>query len=457
MTHPPIESLLRQHFPPQQFAIHGIGAYASDASYASPIYPQAVFYVEKTKDIPIILSLANHYKIPITGRGAGTGKSGGSIPEPNGIVLSFERMNKIIDINIKTCIAEMESGVITGDLKIAAEKLDLYYPVDPASLAQCTIGGNVLENAGGPNAFRYGVTRNYVTGLEGYFGNGEAFKLGGKLYKDVAGYDLKQLLIGSEGTLGLVTKIYLKLIPKPHYSAGIWMMFDDLNHACYYITSFLRRYSNVVVAEFMPLFCIESTLEYLGHHSLPIQKPLKKAFHALILIEDQSKQALKQTLSYFSKHFSTCNQNEMKALINFRQNISLALSKRAIHKRSDDITVPPDKVESYMSFLDQLNYQNPYTLTGYGHLGDGNIHSNILNMNPSISDQKWSLDSQALSDLCMETALSLGGTPSGEHGIGILKKKWLPHYFSPFELSIMKQIKHYCDPNNILNPSKLFI
>ncbi|MAH81429.1 MAG: hypothetical protein CMP39_07155 [Rickettsiales bacterium] len=428
--------------------------YKTDKSYEEGVVPALLVIAQSAIDIKIVLDFANKYKIPLTVRGAGSGKSGGAIPEKGGILLSLEKLDQILDLDLNNSCITVEPGVITDTIKDAAKQVGLFYPPDPSSSDWCTIGGNIAENSGSSNALKYGVTGDYVLGLEGFFANGEPFKLGGKLYKDVAGYDLKKLLVGSEGTLAIITKIILKLIPQPKVSESIWCCFDTMSDACDYLQRIARSSLRPAAAEFLEKACVDA-VEKIHQKTYPFNTG-----NAVVLcrFDAQSSTELndmlniaKDEISHF-ENTSVFTGNEEDYWF-VRRATSKALEQAYGHKTSEDVTVPPAEIATYLAAIKTLDPTSEITFVGYGHLGDGNIHTNILMHQPN--PKRWKEIKQEWVKKVLELCISMGGTLTGEHGIGVTKKEYMPMYFSESEIKIMKQIKAVFDPNNILNPSKV--
>ena len=410
---------------------------------------------EKDDDIKILLDYTNTHKIPITVRGAGSGKSGGAIPENDGIALSLEAYNNILEVDPDNHCMVVQPGVIVDTIKAAADKHQLFYPPDPSSSDWCTIGGNVAENAGGAAAIGYGVTGDYVLGLEGFFGNGTPFKFGGKCVKDVAGYDMKKLLVGSEGTLAIITQITLKLIPKPDHQTSIWATFNTLEDGAQFIQSLRHNALRITAAEFMEKACINAVENQDNNHI-----PFNTGNAAVLCrFESPTQAGVDAGLSTLKKQVSqiagaTLYHGDDARYWQVRHAISESLESQYKHKVSEDITVPPGQIIAYLTRVKALKHSDNIQIIAYGHLGDGNIHTNIVNN--SLSDAQWQDKQEHWIKTVMSIALELGGTLTGEHGIGLSKKAYMPLSFSEAELSILKQIKAVCDPNHILNPSKLF-
>ena len=373
--------------------------------------------------------------------------------------MSLDKMNKIIDFDTDNATITVEAGVVIKDLQDTVEKQGLFYPLDPASLNICTIGGNVAENAGGPRALKYGVTRDYVIGLKGVWANGASFELGGKQMKNVAGYDLIGLLVGSEGTLAVITEITLKLIPKPTIVLEALCGFDDPLHAANALASIRTSGVQPSTAEYMLDICVQASASYM---EINAQFPAANTYIIWQVDGTDTQSAANQLLkieqicqkfkSVFWQPMDSVNVSNH--VWSIRRNISLGLRKMAGNKCSEDIVVPPASVPECIKKLQKLQHECGIRVIGYGHLGDGNIHVNILKM--SASDQDWALYKDEMVASVMELAVSMGGTISGEHGIGLTKKQFMPLVFTSNDLDIMKSIKKIIDPNHILNPGKVF-
>mgnify|MGYP001292665805 CR=1 FL=1 len=435
---------LQCEFSEDQLILSPDSNYCEDYSQLPAQTPKCVVKVNQAVEVQTVLKLANQYRTLVTTRGGGSGKAGGSIPEENGIVLSLENMKKIIDIDLVNRTVTVEPGVLVADLQVAVESNNLWYPVDPASLKICTIGGNVACNAGGPRALKYGVTGDYVLGMQGFYGDGTPFQFGGKLYKDVAGYDLKRLMIGSEGTLGLITTITLKLLSIPQQERLYWFSFDTLETGVDYLVQLLQQNYQPSAAEFMPRICMKAVEKYQG-------KSYSFSDHAahLLLAFD----SVEEPDFSISPHVVAVSQEDQAELWQIRRDMSLALSHISRNKCSEDITVPVSKLAELMRGLRRLSDQTGYLCLGYGHLGDGNVHVNILNVDKS--DEEWQQDKDIIVGKIIKLGVDLGGTLTGEHGVGLTKKAYMDLYFTARDLEIMKGIKAQCDPNGILNPSKI--
>ncbi len=418
--------------------------------------PDAVALPDTTEQIAALLKLANKYQFPVIPRGAGSGMTGGALPVQGGLVIVFSRMNRIIEIDSTNLIAVVEPGVITGELQAELKKQGLMYPPDPASLKFCSIGGNAAECAGGPSAVKYGVTRDYIIGLELVLPTGETMQTGVRTEKGVVGYDLTHLFIGSEGTLGIFTKLILRLLPLPECKATFLLNFSALADA------------TKLVAEIMSAGLVPCTLEYMDKTAIQVVRdrlaaPPPDDTEALLLVEfDGTKQEVQQLSNQFTTFVQlqknchlrrAATDTETAELWLARRSISPATLSLAPDKISEDVVVPRSKIPDLVTFTDQLAQKLDLIILTFGHAGDGNIHVNIM-LDKSI-EQELNRGRKAKKRL-FEFVLSLGGTLSGEHGIGTTKSEFLPMEIDDTALSIMKRLKTLFDPNNILNPGKIF-
>ncbi|MDD5756301.1 MAG: FAD-linked oxidase C-terminal domain-containing protein, partial [bacterium] len=385
--------------------------------------------------------------------------SGGSVPTAGGIVLSLEKMNKILEIDEENMMIVTEPGVITGPLQAEVEKKGLFYPPDPASLDSCHIGGNLAECAGGARAVKYGVTKDYVVGFEAVLPSGEIIKLGGKLLKNVVGYDLISLIIGCEGTLAIITRIILKLVPLPKVKIDLLVPFDNYATASQTIVEIIKSKVVPAAIEFMDKESILACEECLGR-----QLPFRDA-EAQILIEldgDDKEYLEKQAEMVGELCLNKGAQDVLVAdtkanqekLWEVRRKISESLKLTGGLKVSEDIVVPINQMPQVLSQLQELSKKLAVKIVCFGHLGDGNIHVNILKK--ELADEVWNKILPEAINGVFDITVAAGGTISGEHGIGVTKKKYVPRVLSTAEINIMKQIKKTFDPNNILNPGKIF-
>lgn len=429
--------------------------YSYDATQ-SIFEPQWVVWAETTYQISQIMKLANEYNVPVTPRGSGTGFSGGALPVKAGIILSLVRMNRIISIDPENLFAEVEPGVITADIDRAAGKYGLFYPPDPASLETSTIGGNVAESAGGPRAVKYGVTRDYVLGVEAVLPTGEIIQTGSRTTKCVVGYDLTRLLVGSEGTLAVFTKIFLKLVPKPEASGTLLALFRDVSTAAKSVSAIIARKIIPTTLEFMDKATIDCVRGYTND-DIPTETG------ALLLIEiDGAKETVlrqKEHVVEICKKLGAIsiktaqNEEQRTRLWSARRAISPALHQLGPDKYNEDIVVPRSKVPHILKNIDEISKKFSLHIINFGHAGDGNIHVNIMTDN-SIVGIKDKVE-QAIQEIFRST-IELGGTLSGEHGIGITKAPFLSIELNSATINAMRAIKKALDPKNILNPGKIF-
>ncbi len=418
--------------------------------------PDVVVRPDKVEEIQKILKLANERLIPVYPRGAGTGLSGGSLPIRGGIVLDLTRMNRILEIDEDNLVAVVEPGVITEHLQQEVEKRGLFYPPDPASLKTSTIGGNVAECAGGPRAFKYGVTRDYVLGLEVVTPQGEVIRTGGKTVKNVTGYDLTRLYTGSEGTLGVITKIFLRLIPKPEAKKTLMAVYDRLDDAADNVTMIIRRGIIPVTLELMDDRTIQCVERYCKM-GLPIDA------EAILIIEvDGPKDLVERQAVEIAELCRANGAREVRIAEDEKGREEIWAARRAVSaavvqikptKISEDVTVPRSQIPNMIRRLKEIASRYNLDLVIFGHAGDGNLHPNIL-CDKNDPDEMKRVE-KAIGEL-FQAAVELGGTLSGEHGIGIMKAPYLKLETGDTGYDVMLAIKKALDPNNILNPGKIF-
>lgn len=419
--------------------------------------PQVVVKPTDSKAIAKLLAFANEKKLPVTPRGAGTGLSGGCVPVYGGIVLSLERMNRILKIDRDNFMAIVEAGVTLSDLQSEAERQRLSYPVYPGEMT-ATIGGNVATNAGGMNAVKYGVTRHHVLGLEAVLPNGEIIKTGGEFVKCSTGYDLTQLIVGSEGTLAVVTKVILKLTTKPAKREVLFIPFMNLQDAIDAVPEILRLKMTPLGIEFMERSIIEIVEKHLGKE-LPYHN--YEAF-LMIIMEGESDNEI---YDYFSKVEEICKQHgavealipgserAKRRLLDAREKFYPAIKSFA-PMEIVDVVVPRSEIAKFVRRIKEISEEYKVPVVVYGHAGDGNVHLHPICLN--MSREEWGRRLPHLMGEIYHAGASFGGAISGEHGIGFGKKAYLPIQMDNAHLSIMKVIKKAFDPNNILNPGKIF-
>lgn len=451
-----VSKLLKTGFLPEQVVATeaALSCYGYDAT-RQQTEPLLALLPDNEEQLKIILEIAGEKSLKIFPRGAGSGMSGGSIPTDDGIIISLTRMKQILEIDQENMIATVEPGVITGELQEEVSRYGLFYPPDPASLAFSTIGGNVTENAGGPRAVKYGVTGNFVMGLEAYLVNGEKIKCGNKCIKSVSGYDLTSLLVGSEGTLAIITKILLKLLPAPETVKTSLLAFTSMAAAANAVNAMFKHQIN------------PSTIEFLDHHSinavrsaLPFTLPDEANTVLLVEIDgpEVSVQAQSKKLGQLFKDealllIDAKNENEREQLWLARRKLSPAIANIAPHKINEDIAVPLAAIPEVISRLESLSQEIDLPIVCFGHAGDGNIHVNVM---LDKNDPSQAIRGHQAIDKIFAITLELGGTLSGEHGIGNTKSAYFNKEWTPATIATMQALKKAFDPGNRLNPGKIF-
>ena len=418
--------------------------------------PDAVLFPGGVKEVSGVMRLANREIFSVTPRGAGSGFTGGSLPVNGGIVMVMERLNKVLKIDQNNLTALVQPGVVTGEFQEEVERLGLFYPPDPASLKFCTIGGNVAECAGGPRALKYGVTKDYVLGLEFVLPTGEIVHTGVKTIKGVVGYDLTRLMVGSEGTLGIVTEITLKLIPLPQAFKTMLAIFPDIKDAALTV-------SKIIASKIIP-----TTLEFMDQESIGgveayLKMGLPVDMGALLLIEVDGEHEVVDSQAGIIKEIClergakevkiAKNKKEAKGLWKARRAVSPSLTRIKPHKLNEDVVVPRDRVPDIISGIREIANRYNLTIANFGHAGDGNIHVNV--MVDKDDPEELKRGEKAVEDIFRLT-IALDGTLSGEHGVGTAKAPYIGMELGQREISLMKDIKHVFDPKGILNPGKIF-
>lgn len=429
--------------------------YAYDSTAACYI-PDAVVFPVSARQVSQIMQTAIRFRTPVIPRGSGSGMTGGALAVKGGIVIVFSRMNRIVEIDQENLIARVQPGVITAVFQDQVKRHGLFYPPDPSSANFSTMGGNLAECAGGPKAVKYGVTRDYVLGLEAVLPTGEIVRTGVRTAKGVVGYDLTRLIVGSEGTLALITEATVKLLPLPESVKTLTAAFASMNAAARAVSAIIRSHIVPRTIEFMDNASIRLAEAYLNV-GLPVDAG------ALLIMEVDGKQneidGLARALEALSRQLDavavTVAETEAQAqqLWQARKAISPALFKLAPHKINEDIVVPRNRVPDLVARIDDLRRQTGLTMVAFGHAGDGNIHFNImLDKSDEIALQKANRAVDALFDY----TLALGGTISGEHGVGIAKAPFLRKELTHEVLALMERIKKAFDPLGLLNPGKIF-
>jgi len=429
--------------------------YSYDSSYVKETKPALVAWPKNAEEVSRLVKFAFTRDLSIVPRGAGTAMTGSSVPiDDKTLVISLEKMKKLLDINTKNMTALVEPGILNGTLQRELYCLGFFYPPDPSSLNFCTIGGNVATNAGGPRAIKYGVTRDYIMELECVLPDGTIINCGGRTHKRVVGYDLKNLLIGSEGTLAIVTKIRLRMLPLPEDVATLLVSFTDIQKSAEAIDKIIASKIIPRTLEFMDRNSIMAVEQYKPH-GLPMDA------EALLIIEiDGYADLIKKEAEKIAHICNSLGGNVVLAADAFsreqiwsaRRAISPALYHMKPYKINEDIVIPRDKIPQMISIINRISVEKSIQIICFGHAGDGNIHVNIM-----TDDKEGQRDKiNEVIRVIFENAVKLGGSISGEHGIGITKAPYLDMELSKRQIYIMKQIKQIFDPQNRLNPSKIF-
>ena len=435
--------------------------YGHDETESLSFPPNVLVKPENTSQVAQIMKLAFENIIPVTPIGARTGLSGGSLCVSGGIGLSMEKFNNILKIDEDNLQVVVEPGVITQELQDEVAKKGLYYAPDPASKGSCFIGGNIAENSGGPRALKYGVTSDFVLNLEVVLPNGEIINTGANTLKNSTGYNLTQLIVGSEGTLGIVTKATLKLLPLSKYNKLILVSFKSAIDACAAVSSIFKVGVIPSAIEFMDRLAVDFTIKYIDEAKLDIDDEVE----ALLLIEvdgnnqDILMNDLEKIIKVVENHNSSENilfaedEAQKENLWFIRRRIGEAVKINSIYKEEDTV-VPRFELPSLLSGVKEIGKKYGFQSVCYGHAGDGNLHVNIIK--GDLTDDQWNIELPKAIREIFQLTVNLGGTISGEHGIGWVQKEYMDIPFSDTEIELMKSIKKTFDPKNILNPNKIF-
>jgi glycolate oxidase len=422
------------------------------------LLPEVVIKPTTNKEIQLITRYCFEKNIAITPRGAGSGLSGGSIPAYGGVVLSLERMNRILEIDIENLIVVVEPGVITNDINRQLKSYGLFYAGYPMSLETCQIGGNVAENAGGGKAVKYGVTGHYVRGVEFVTASGDLVHFGGKIYKDVSAYDIVHLMVGSEGTLGIITKIYLKVIPLPRERIVLLAPFDDVNQAL--------RLPVILLKE---MAVVPTSLEFMNHESLDFtynycnrSYPFPEAkSHILVEIDGDDEDRVFSLSEKIGNRLFDMGAKEVYMADNsvlieeiwkMRRAVPEAIHLALPVEMNEDISLPIQKIGDLLLIVEKLSQQYHLFSPVYGHIGDGNLHVTFA----PKRKKDWRKDEPVIRKTFYGKVKELGGVLSGEHGVGLKRKNYLSQFYSLEEINLMRNIKKAFDPKGILNPGKIF-
>ncbi len=434
-----------------------IAKYSIDHTKNITAHADCVLLPSNTKEVSLIMQQCNRYKLPVIPRGSGTGVTGGAAAVFGGIILSFDKMNKTIEIDPDNMIAVVEPGVITAEISRQAAKYSLFYPPDPASLEECSIGGNFAENAGGPSAVKYGTTKDYILGVEFVTADGTIMTYGGKIVKNATGFNFAALLCGSEGTLAVTTKLYLKLLPKPEESIDILIGFNSMEEAISAVIKIIKQKNNPTAIEFMEKEAIDIVAQNTNYRNM---FPESQA-QLIVTYDGKNNDNLDskvnelfdiETISRKNAYIAK-TEEEKKSLWQMRRGIKEAIGKISPVYFAEDTVVPRSQIPSFINSVKQeLKKQKLHSIF-FGHAGDGNVHIDILKDN--IIDEKWIKLMPEISKVIYSLAINHGGTITGEHGIGSLRKNFLFMAMPQEQIELMKRIKKAFDPNGILNPGKV--
>lgn len=451
---PTFIAALAQHVDPVHIHTHDLDMWAHDAAEGWAL-PDVVVEPETTEEVAAVVCIAAQHGVPITTRGAGSGLTGGSVPDRGGLVVSLAQMNQIVEIDAPAMTVTAQAGVVTGDLQAAVEAQNLFYPPDPASLAWCSIGGNVACNAGGPRALKYGVTRQYVLGMTVVLADGQIVKLGAKTHKQASGYGLLHLFVGSEGTLGIITEVTLRLIPKPPVRVTLSALFPTLDQASTAVTAVLHSGTLPCTIELMD----RTTLRHVEDH---LHLGLPQHAGAMLVIEQDGRllSAVSEELALvqavciehggFGIEIAT-EEAERARLWQARRSVYFAQLERGPSRR-EDIVVPRSHIPAMVRRVEAIAQTTGLEIAVFGHAGDGNLHPSIMYNPDDPNSTQAAINAER--DV-VRTAIALGGMVSGEHGVGLLKRPYLEDAVGPVALGLMRTIKQTLDPQNLFNPGKI--
>jgi glycolate oxidase len=430
--------------------------YSFDGTAVLQQMPLAVVFAQSAEEVSGLLRAANTQGFPIVTRGSGTGLSGGSVPVEGGVVLCLSKMNRILEVDRKNLTMTAEAGAVTQDIASAAEAAGLFYPPDPGSMKISTIGGNVAENSGGLRGLKYGVTRNYVMGLEIILPDGERIFTGNKCVKDVAGYSLRDLFIGSEGTLGVITQVLLALIPKPAARRTLLAIYDQMEDAANTVSAIIEAKIIPCTLEFLDRVTINCVEDFAGI-GLP-----REAAAVLLMESDGHPAAVEEEAARMAEIARSSGAREVKIAASEAEAMQLATARRAAFSALarlapttilEDATVPRSELARMVAFIQGVAEKHQLRIGTFGHMGDGNLHPTFLTNEKNLEEMHRV--EEAMKEI-FDFAIELGGTITGEHGVGLAKKAFLKDAVGELNLEVMKRIKKAFDPRSILNPGKIF-
>ncbi|MCZ2460911.1 MAG: FAD-binding protein [Chitinophagales bacterium] len=434
--------------------------YSHDETEDLHYLPEVVIKPRTAQEISAIMKICNKAKIPVTPRGAGTGLSGGALPHLGGVLLSMERMNSILEIDERNLQVTTEPAVITEVLQNTVREKNLFYPPDPGSRGSCFIGGNISENSGGPKAVKYGVVKDYVLNLELVLPDGEIIWTGANVLKNATGYNLTQLVVGSEGTLGIVTKIVLRLIPHPKHDLLMLVPFKSAENACAAVGAIFRAGYTPSALEFMERDALEWVSQFVSGSTIKIEEEVQA--HLLVEVDGNDVDVLAKEIEGIAEIIQgfDCgeilfadNAQQKAELWKLRRRVAEAVRANSIYKEEDTV-VPRAELPVLLKGVKDIGKRYGFHSVCYGHAGDGNLHVNIIK--GDLTDEQWN---GSLKDGIREIfalVKELGGTLSGEHGVGLVQKEYMNIVFNETQIRLMREIKKIFDPNNILNAGKIF-
>ncbi len=431
-----------------------LAAHSADKWFASHP-PEVVVWAESTEEVVTTLRFAHEHRLPVTTRGAGVGYVGGCVPIRGGIALSVMRMNRVKEINLEDGVAIVEPGVITGDLQAAVKAHGWFYPPDPASLKECSLGGNLATNAGGPRCLKYGVTRHYVLGLEVVLADGTLVRAGGRCHKNKTGFDLIGLFVGSEGMLGVITEATLRLLPHPRARAGFSASFATFAQASAAVQAVFAAGFLPAALEISDKFTLDAARRRLGPEALPPGE-------ALLMLEidgrEETVAAERRALEDVARAAGALavvpapDEAAMEALWTQRREFSYSLRDTGLIKLNEDVVVPRGRLVELVTFCEALQAETGIPIACFGHAGDGNIHVNL--MVADMDDPATKAQAEAGLDRLFRHVIAMGGAISGEHGIGLAKQRWFADAVGSGALDLHQRLKAALDPARILNPGK---